>query len=470
MKRITTLILISILILAGCAPTARAENGIHKKVKSLDQAIDNLDGETITIATNSLAADNPYSEQAKDINDIQDKQKYVSQMLEDTGVKIEFVTLDPERQVEQVSQSVLAGDPIADIVRVNAGNYEALVRMGMLEDTTNISKLLLDDTRVENKWGIQIGNILGGYYAIGRNVDPRPELLAFDTELIKKAGMEQTPLDLWNDGNWTWDNAREYFLQIQSNLGSDYTVWSDYPSYITKHGIASSGVVAVMQDGKINYTDPGVYEAMDYYKKLYDDKILKFYFNQDGESDPQLAENEWVNGNSVFFTMQRWKTKIIAEQGKSFGLVPYPIKDGVDQSEVYWPAPAGDVYVIPKGVKDVDCAALVAYLEQTIGATDMPLGTTVSDTLELVATRDLAPADNQAVLEYVLEQSIYDPTGAFELTSDDAFDPSLAVEDYFINGTSLTAAMENGQKQLEANVKEIKTKQKSSSEELASDN
>lgn len=474
MKKFLSLLIVSILALAGCGSSSSGGGDDVVQAKTLDEAIANLDGKTITIATSSMGADNPNSQKAKDNHaegqDSELKKQYFADFEEKTGAKIEFVDLDPAAQVEEVTESVIAGDPIGDVVRVNAGNYETLVSTGMLSDISNVSNLAEDSGKVDTTWQFEIGNILDGKYAIGRDMDARPEMLAFDTDLLTKAGMDKTPFDLWKEGNWTWENAKTYFNDVQKGLGADYQVWGDYPSYITKYGIASGGVIPVEQDGTINYTDDGVYEAMDYYKSLYDDGILTFYFDENGDRDYAQAEEAWLQGNTVFFSLQRWKTGGIASDGKNFGMVPYPIKDGLDPKDVHWPAPAGDVYVVPKGVSDVDSAALVAlfefmYCQNTGGEEPM----TIEESLEQIATRDLAVPGNEEALMYMYEQSMYDPSTAFLTQSEDGFSPTTAVQEYLVNGTSLTSAMENGQKELEANVKAVKDAQKENADALAAE-
>ncbi len=472
MKKLFTLLVVTTLVLSACFSQGNSSNkGDVEQAATLDEAIANLDGKTITVATSSLGADDPYSEEAAE-NGPQgsDRRKALyDDFQEKTGVTIEIVELDPAAQVEIVTQSVLAGDPIADLVRVNAGNYETLVRTGMLEDLTNITNLLLNDDRVNKNWGLQIGNILDGYYAIGRDREPRAELLAFDVDLLNKAGMDETPFDLWQRGEWNWTNARAYFMDVKDGLGDDYTVWGDYPSYIRKYGIASAGVVSVEADGTINFTDPGVYEAMSYYKSLYDDGILKFYFDEDGIRDYAQTEEAWTSGKSVFFSMQRWKTQSMAENGKNFGVVPYPIKDDLTEEDVSWPAPSGDVYVVPKGTKNIESAALVAYFYNQFAAIDMPNEGTLDEGDLAVAKRDFAVDGNEEVLKSMRENSIYDPIVAFISGTEDGFDPTTAVTEYIVNGTSLTSAMENGQKEMEANVEKAKENQTAVDDQITED-
>ncbi len=459
MKKVFTLLVVSILFLAGCTNSESADSSSSGEFKSLEEALASIEGETITIATSSMGADNPNSEQAAENHDqghdSDERKQFLADVESTYGVTFEFIDLDPAMQVETVTESVLSGTPIADVVRVNAGNYEALVRTGMLEDITPIANMVYD-TGVLPTWSLQIGQILGGTYAIGRNRDPRPEMLAFNTDLLEKAGMEETPFDLWKRDEWTWTNAREYFLDVRTGLGEDFQVWGDYPSYIRQHGIASGGVVAVEQDGTINYDDPATYEAMSYYKGLYDDGILTFYFDADGNRDYQQAENEWKAGNTAFMTLQRWKFKFLSDEGLNFGVVPYPIKDGLKKEDVYFSAPAGDVYVIPKGVDNVTKSAFGALYLSLYGTYGDGEPTPIDQELQEKAITTLSVEGNEEALIYMYENSLYDPIAAFITDSDDAFNPTDAVEEYIVDGTSLTSAFENGQKELEANVLEIK--------------
>ncbi len=473
MKKILATLFISILVLAGCgASSADTGNDKAQSATNLDEAIANLDGKTITIATSNEAADNPFSDEAKENNSGQDsdeRKAYMQNAMDTYGFTLEFVPLDPAAQIEDVTASVLAGDPIADVVRLNAGNYEALVATGMLEDITYISTMVEESGKLDKPWSYQIGKILDGTYAVGRDKDARPEMLAFDTDLLEKAGMDETPFDLWMRDEWTWENAKQYFTDVQAGLGEDVQVWGDYPTYIRQYGIASGGVVAVEQDGTINYDNPDTYEAVDYYKGLYDDGLLTFYFDADGNRDYQQAEEAWLSGNTVFFSLQRWKTQGFAADGKNFGLVPYPIKDGLNKEDVYWPAPAGDVYVVPKGVEDVESATMIAFFMSAYGSYGDGNVTTVEEDLTERSVRDFSVEGNEEALIYMYKNSLYEPIGAFMSDSDDAFSPTNAVQEYIVDGTSLTSAFENGQKELEANVENVREKQKEDVEQLEED-
>ncbi len=477
MKRILATLFICILVLAGCGSNSSGGTGGSKPAKNIDDALAKLEGRTIKVATSNMGADNPFSDQAEENHDEgQDsdtRKQFLTDAQEKYGFTLEFVELDPAAQIEDVTASVLAGDPIGDVVRLNSGNYEALVATGMLEDISNVSSMV-EDLNILSPWSFEIGNVLDGTYAIGRDRDARPEMLAFDLDLLKKAGMEETPFDLWMRDEWTWDNARQYFLDVQAGLGDEIQVWGDYPTYIRMYGIASGGTVAVQTDGTINYDDPAVYEAMDYYKGLYDDGLLTFYFDADGNRDYAQAEEAWRSGNTVFFSLQRWKNGGMANEGKNFGLVPYPIKDGLKKEDVFWPAPAGDVYVVPKGVEDVDSAALVAILMSAYGmygsiyqtGEELP---TIEENLTTSALQFLPIEGNEQTMIYMSENCKYDPIGMFISYTDDGFSPTNAVTDYIVNGTSLTSAFEEGQKELQANVETVKAKQAEEADELASE-
>ncbi len=468
MKKLLTGLFVAILVLAGCGASTSdggSTSGSGDQSSSIEDALSKLEGETITIATSDMGGDNPLSEKAKENGqDTDGKLRLLEAMQEEYGITIEFVDLDPAAQMEEITESILAGEPIADVVRVYSGNYEALMKMGMLEDITYYADMAVKEGLITD-WAKDEGTILGTTYAIGRDNDPRAEMLAFDTDLLKKAGMDETPFDLWKRDEWTWENARQYFLDVQAGLGDDFTVWGDYPTYIRQYGIASGGVVAVQNDGTINYDTPEAYEAVDYYKGLYDDGILKFYFDEDGNRDYAQAEEAWTSGNSVFFSLQRWKTGGMASDGKNFGLVPYPIKDGLDKTEVFWPAPAGDMYVVPKGVDNVEKSAIGCLFMKRMASDgldeDGKLGDPrpMDEVFKEVALRDLSVEGNEDTLMYMYEQSVYEPIGAFISDTDDAFSPTTAVQEYIVNGASLTSAFEAGQKELEANVEAAKTNQ-----------
>lgn len=441
MKKLLAILSVAIIALTGCGASASEES---------------LDGATITVATSSLNEDNPAGDEAIEAADPRREDK--AQMLEDfqteTGVTIEFIELPQEDQLETITQSVLAGDPVADVVRVSGDVYSQLVASDMLTDITEYSTDYLANGDLPSTWAIDAGQVFDKYYGVSRDLAPSPEMLVYDMDLLDKAGMEQTPLDMYKNGEWNWDNARQYFLDVQSGLGEDQTIWAAEPYFVAKYGIASNGVIPITPDGEVNLTDDKVYEALDYYKGLYDDGIMEFYLDDQGAPIWAAAEGEWEAGNAVFTTLEGWRSDVaIKNTDKRYGFVPYPTNEGVENMSV--PAGTGDMYIIPKGVENPAAAAQVAfYLNRQANTEYYVEGLDVTATAEQwMETNSSEEGNGQAYADLKLN-AVPDLSGLYEANTD--FDITEAVTNYFVSGESIASAFESGTEVIEQNIQSLK--------------
>lgn len=451
MRKLISLLVVAVLVLTGCGSSSEDAG---------------LDGSTITVATNALNEDNPAGDEAIEAADSRREEK--AQMLEDfqseTGVTLEFAELPQEDQLETITQSVLAGDPVADVVRVSSDVYQQLVASDMLEDITEYSTEYADGGQMPISWPVDAGQVFDKYYGVSRDLSSYPEMLVYDMTLLDKAGMEETPLDMYKSGDWNWDNARQYFLDVQSGLGDDTTIWAAEPYFVAKYGIASNGIVPITSDGQINLTDDKVYEALDFYKGLYDDGIMEFYLDEDGAPIWASAEGAWESGDAVFTTLEGWRSDCcIKNTDKEYGFVPYPTNKGVKTEDVQVSAGTGDMYVVPKGVENPAGAAQVAfYLNRQANAEYYVEGLDVAGISDEWMATNSSEEENGSAYTDLKNNAVPDLSGFYSANTD--FDMTEAVVNYFVSGESIASSFESGTKVLEQNVDSIKQEMESSSE------
>lgn len=443
MKKLLTFLFVTIFALAGCgSSTAGAD----------------LSGKTITIATSSINEDDPTSDEAiADANTAREKKAtMLDEFQKETGVALEFVELPQEEQLETITQSVVAGDPVADVVRVSGDTYQQLVASDTLSDISEFSKEEMKNGDLPTTWSFDAGQVFDKYYGVSRDLAPNPEMLVYDKSLLTQAGVEKTPLQMYTDGEWNWENARQYFLDIQTAIGDDYTVWSAEPYFVAKYGIASNGVVPITPDGQVNLTDDKVYEALDFYKGLYDDGIMKFYLDEEGAPIWAEAEADWEGGKSVFTTLEGWRSDVaIRNTDKEYGFVPYPTNDGVDEAAMQVPAGTGDMYIVPKGVEDVGAAAQVAfYLNRQANVNYYVDGIDVTADSADWMNRNSSEENNGDAYAAVRANAVPDLSGLYQANTD--FDLTESVTNYFVSGESISSAFESGSKVIEQNIETLK--------------
>ncbi len=445
MKKLLLLLFTSLIFLAGCGDDTASTT--------------DLEGTTIKIATNAVNEDNPSSDEAIEGADarLEDKTKVQQDFINETGVTLEFMELPEEDELETITQSVLAGDPVADVVRVSSSVYTELVKSDMLTDLTDLVDAEIATGEYSSTWAFDAGQVFDKHYGVSRDMAPTPEMLAYDLNLLEKAGMEKTPLQMYYDGEWTWENARQYFLDVQSALGDDVVVWAGEPYFIAKYGIASNGIVPIQPDGTVNLTDDKVYEALDFYKGLYDDGIIEFYFDENGDTVWGGGVADWESSTAAFTTLEMWRSDCcIKNTDKEYGFVPYPVNEGVDPKSVSIPAGTGDMYVVPKGVENPEASfAAAMYLNRQANTENFVEGMDVTaKSIDWMTTNSSEDNNGQAFADLKL-QAVPDLSSIFY--GDIDFSMTQSVTDYFVNGDSISSAFESGSELIEANIENLKS-------------
>ena len=449
MKKLLSLLTIMIFVLIGCGS-------------------DTADDKSITFGTHAISEDNPDSDEvspdpAKSVAQKQMLDKYVT----DTGIKIDYLEVPTEDRVEAITQSVLAGDPIADVLRVSSTEYMDLLAAGMLTDISKETKdYWTNGELVAPEATLGSAEALGGQYGVSTSLQMWFEYMVFDVNLIEQAGLEETPFEMWKDGRWTWTNARDYMLKLKSSLGEDYTIWAAEPHFVLNNGLGSGGNLLVDADGKNNMTSDSTYASLEYYKSLYDDGIMKFYLDEEGNPVWADSQTAWEkDGNVVFTTLEAWRSDCcIRNTEKEYGFVPYPISDDIKPEEFIVPATGGDIYVIPKGVKNVETAVQAAMLQHKMSNPEYygfipegrPEGNIENpDLYGQWMTNNSFDPENKLVGEYMDKQSQINMYPLFSSGLD--FNATEAFTEYLVNGTSMVSALESAVDLVNENIKKLES-------------
>lgn len=298
-----------------------------------------LGGATIKVLSyNSLDAQNP---DAKDLEDYEkaEREAKINYIEDKYNVKLEFTALPDVEYYEIPNEMVkahVAGDPIADIFDVSYGHFFAtLASNNILEEATSwISNVSKPENSILGDW-------VGKNYGIGTTVGG--EGLLYNREMIKQAGMEKEPNELFATGHWSYDDFVEYVRELNSKLPEGTSAFFIDPYYWFLFAPAANGTELVsLKDQKINYQDPNVIEALEVLSTLKQGGlVMDPNLTEDGQPDawttPQVTFDEGVG--LAMTHRAAWQASGLA--GKiDFGFVPYPWGSNVtvgtpDQSDSY---------------------------------------------------------------------------------------------------------------------------------------
>lgn len=269
------------------------------------------------------------------------------------NVKIEYLNVPWDQYVEKFITSVTAGQPFADIIKVDAGWFPGFAKQGLVQPVTDfVDFKAVEDPLDYSPIFDSVGVFGGKQYGFD---GPKAEAgtgIFYNKTLLQKLGLKD-PNDFVKENNWTWDT----FAQ----LAKDATRDSDGDGKVDSWGItayhADFLVSLVSSEGgklfddvnlKEGISDPRTAQALEFMQKLYyTDKVVRTENPGDwGEQRKMFPE-----GNVLMMPGYVWE---INERANDMGenewsYVPFPKAPGaVDYVSGY---PGLNFWVIPKGAK-----------------------------------------------------------------------------------------------------------------------
>lgn len=288
------------------------------------------------------------------------------QVLEKYNAKIEFVQY-PTDVTEVILQTVLAGDPVADIVRITNGTQGQILGQNVLQPLDDYADLFADEDDSWMFWGEVYGHnyFLNNVMRFGAN-----DLLCYnigmldDVEALKVDGKTKYPADYFAEGTWTWSVFEDYLQKV-----SDYwsQQWDGYHAYQTDYRSAS--LKAIYSNGGEVYGNNGLGIASDETKEavafisrliqkglMYGEKQNTDSMSDDAEIDGLMDTWRFQWGHSAFCDLPQWLSGDMvgqfADRGDAMGVVPFPRPDGMDIDDPAYRQvnDATDCYGVPKGI------------------------------------------------------------------------------------------------------------------------
>jgi len=318
----------------------------------------------------------------------QAKLQALDTVLQELNVKIEF-TQYPGDVREVILQSVLANDPIGDIVQMWDGSQGTVFAQNVLQDLTEFRHLFDGE-----EWMLGVADIYGktlGFTHTGPEGFPYWPLF-YNITLIQ--GCELIPTDedgdailpsqLWEEGNWTWATFKDYLSKLKQCY-TDRGITSPNRNYVIhayeedyRFGaysmISANGGFLLKPDGSIGILDDNFIEAVEFFQELKREELLFTWYS--GEEPGWLWNGyDFARGETVFTSMPNWYQQTAASnltgRGELMGMVPFPIgpsaKENPEQYPYHLPVTGGNVLGIPKGVsKERAELAIRAYIMYTV--------------------------------------------------------------------------------------------------------
>ena len=295
------------------------------------------------------------------------------------NAKIEFVQIEWDGAENKILTSIVAGDPLGDIIYISNRWIPLLAGNGGL--------LPLDDVLGEDYYANLPGShknmrelysgFQGKAYGISangsyqRNMDiGSAQGWIYNRDLFVEAGLP-TPNELQNEGNWNWETMQELAIALTQDLDGDGVIdvfgvgarLDPWPVEQEMATYANGGGIMKFEDGKARYAmgDPDAIEAIEMWKEL--DQVHGAVM----VGDQYDIRAEFNQGKVAMFRLDLYALPDHANQVDfDFGWVFFPM--GPKAEEFVNPVWGFDVFVLPITCQEPTAMAeLVDMLFETTG-------------------------------------------------------------------------------------------------------
>lgn len=309
MKKLLSLLLISVLLLA-LAPNAPAE----------EQAWD-LQGNTVKVRL--WDSPNPYDPEVTEV----DKEKWLpvfEAAKEKYNVNFEFYSTSTQWD-EMPNEWVLAvasGTPSWHITN----NFSAMWVMQMVANNAlQDVKTGLDTLKIPQP--LKDMAVFSGLNVGFGTSFPTTEIIAFNRKMIKDAGMEYDPGEMFEMGKWSYDDFFAYVTELQSKLPEGSSAFLVDPEYWAIFAAPANGEMMVRPDFSLGMTNAPYMETMEFLQKLHAAQVMRApNVREDGRYDYRgTASATFDAGVDVAMTHRAmWQIGPLNENRLDWGIVPYP--------------------------------------------------------------------------------------------------------------------------------------------------
>lgn len=292
--------------------------------KKEEPAIKPRDLGGITLRYLNLGRGSALNPEAKDLKpeEVEERKEKLAKIEKDWNVKLKFTDM-PQVEWKDVPKTIAkahaAGDDIADLYDLSRVYLPSLVRNKAIADLTDVLK----DAHIVKRY---IDTARLGDHIYGAAPFVAGEGIFYNRKMIKDAGMEKTPSEMFAEGEWSYADFTTYLEQLASKLPEGTKPFFVDPYYWMIFAPAGNGCRLVDLDGHPHYTDPGMIETLELLKTLQDKGLLMAPIKDEkGEEDYwSTPAQTFEKGTGVAMTHRAsWQAAGLVDK-LDFGFVPYP--------------------------------------------------------------------------------------------------------------------------------------------------
>jgi ABC-type glycerol-3-phosphate transport system substrate-binding protein len=322
------------------AETAAPGGDEEDDVNSTPEMDFDLGGKTIKVVSwwnMEIPEDNPDNIQRK---------KNLEDLMKKHNFKIEYVAIDFGEYQQKVTASLLAGEPLGDIVRMGK-NYmiPTLAKQDLfwpVDEYTKNAKVF--NQKVTNEYM----QYEGRGYAFSEGQGNLVQGIFYNRTLLNQLGMK--PLqDYVNEDNWNWDTFVQVAKEANKDTNNDgkLDTWGLANSQVVEHAMYSNAA-HLTKGNTQNLDDPATQEALNFLSKLATEQVYRPTEGGDWTEPGQFfRQGNTLMYAGAIFELGGFQTDM---PDADIGFVPFP--KGPSETEYHSGEAAFQALTIPKAVEN----------------------------------------------------------------------------------------------------------------------
>ncbi|MFC0470756.1 ABC transporter substrate-binding protein [Halalkalibacter kiskunsagensis] len=274
------------------------------------------------------------------------RQQNLEELMEKHNFEIEYIAIDYGEYQERVTASLLAGEPLGDIVRLGK-NYTipTLVQQDLLwpideytENPNAFNQLITND----------LYTFEGRGYAFTESQSNLIQGIFYNRTLMNELGMK--PLqDYVNEDNWNWETFIEVAKEANQDTNNDGKVdtWGLANRSVLLPALYSNNTGLTVGDQQ-NLEDPATLESLNFVSQIVNDEVARPTEGGDWTEPGQFFRQ----GNTLMFAGADYEIGGLRNDMPDYeiGFVPFP--KGPSATTYHSVEPALQALTIPKAVEN----------------------------------------------------------------------------------------------------------------------
>ena len=242
---------------------------------------------------------------------------------------IEYVTIDFGEYQERITASLLANEPIGDLIRV--GKKYTIPSFAQQELLWPVDEWVKNENVFNLQYTEEIFQYEGQGYAFTDAKANIVQGLFYNRTLMDELGLDpiQTYID---EDNWTWDTFAEVVASANQDTNNDgqTDTWGLANPSVLERALASNDA-ALTQANEQTLDDPATVEALEFTASIFE--IARPTEGGDWTEPEQFFRE----GNTLFFTGADFQYNGIVNDMPDYdiGFVPFPIGPNADGYRTY---------------------------------------------------------------------------------------------------------------------------------------